>query len=424
MVRNLVSAVLVSSAFGVLLGSGIAYYFLFVNAWQLEPEMKSYDKTVVVGTAQENAPDAKESAETQSKAAVEELKFDESIQTPVTDSKAKAFIEKTTHYFGVMDVKATGSHDFFIKNVGTEVLTLTVDRTTCSCTGIEIIPSRVLPDRTARCHLKYNAEQAITGKFSQGGIIRTNDPSNPEIRLIVEGVFTSSIVLQPSSVNFSRVPVGAFRTATVRFYGFENAPLEISSPIWANTEHFDFQLESATPNDLEEDGYLSLASSVVVGTLTLKPGLPVGPFQEQFQVRTNSPSMANVIFLVRGQIVSGNVSVSGTGYNSATGIVSFESTVMGKSSSREISIQFTGSSAPSASVQVKVVEPSWLRTELSSPRDVGSRRFFSLAVEVPDSASTGSYGFGGDSPQAYVTLETNDATMPVLKIPLQFAVGR
>ena len=416
MVRTLVSAVLVSCAFGTLLGFGIAHCFLSVNAWQLETEMKYYKKIVATGRAQEANPETEESIETQN--------LDNNAKTLIANSNAKALIEKTTYNFGVMDVKATGAHDFFIKNVGTEVLTLVVDRTTCSCTGIDITPTRVLPDKTAKCHLKYNAERAMTGKFSQGGIIRSNDPNNPEIRLIVEGVFTNPIVLQPSSVNFSRVPAGTTRTATIRFYGFENEPFQISSPSWTDTEHFDFHWEPAKPNDVEEDGYLSLAQSVVEGTLTLKPGLPVGPFQEQFQVRTNYPSMVNVSFLVRGQIVAGNVSVSGQGYNKATGIADLGRTVMGKSVSKEFSIQFTGSSAPSASVQVKVVEPAWLRTEISPPRNVGALRLFSLTVEIPDNAPTGSYGFGGDSPLTHVTLETNDPTMPVLKIPMQFAVGR
>jgi len=416
MVRIFVLAVLTSCTFGVLLGFGIAYGFLCVNAWQLEPEMKTYENIIAAGFAQETDSIDEKSIENQ--------KLDENPQAPTSNPNAKALIEKTTHNFGVMDVKATGTHDFFIKNVGTEVLTLTVDRTTCSCTGIDITPTRVLPGRTAKCHLKYNAEQAITGKFSQGGIIRTNDPNNTEIRLIVEGVFTNSVVLQPSSVNFSRVPAGTSRTATIRFYGFEHEPLQISSPMWTNTEHFDFQWEPAKPNDLEDDGYLSLASSVVEGTITLKPGLPVGPFQEQFQVKTNSSGMINISFLVRGQIVSGNVSVSGQGYNKATGIADLGRTVIGKSISKSFSIQFTGSTAPSATVQVKVVEPSWLRTELSPPRDVGSLRIVSLSVEIPENAPTGSYGFGGDSPQAHIALETNDATMPVLKIPLQFAVGR
>jgi len=384
--------VLASSLFGALLGVGGAYRVMSVNAWQVESETQSYERL----------------RETALKQAV--------------NPNAKAQIETTTHYFGVMDVKAAGAHDFYIKNVGSEDLILVVDRTTCSCTGIDITPTRVAPGRTARCHLKYSAEQAATGKFSQGGIVRTNDPEKREIYLGVEGVFTNPVVVQPGAVHFSRVPPGVSRTMTIRFYGFEDEPLELSSPAWENREHFDFHWEpvAVAESGSTDSNYLSLAKSVVEGTITLKPGLPVGSFQDWFQVKTNSPNQSSVNFLVSGQITSGNVSISGTGYNSATGILEFRSAA----GSREIVIRFSGVSASSASVTIATVEPRWLRTNLSLPRDAGPTRSFSLTIEVPENAPTGNYGLSGDGQQAYVLLETNDETMPSVRIPLQFVVGR
>ena len=390
MIRTLVTAVLTSSVFGVLLGGGIAYRLLSVNAWQVESETQSYDSLLETALRQAVNPNA------------------------------KAQIEETTHSFGVMNVKAAGSHDFYIKNVGTEDLILVVDRTTCSCTGIEITPTRVAPGKTARCHLKYSAEQAMSGKFAQGGIVRTNDPQKREIYLGVEGVFTNPVVVQPGVVNFSRVLPGVSRTAIVRFYGFEDEPLELSAPTWENREHFEFHLAPAVivESGGADSSYLSLAKSVVEGIITLKPGLPVGTFQDWFQVQTNYPSQASVGFVVSGQITSGNVSISGTTYDSATGILKFGNTVV----SREILIRFSGSSASSAEVKIATVEPAWLRTKLSPPKDAGPTRSFALTIEIPDDAPTGSYGFSGEGQQAYVLLETNDESMPSVRIPLQFAV--
>jgi len=395
MVRTLFAAIVASCIFGVLLGWSIAFGFLTVKAWQPESETKAY-----AALAQQ-------------------------ARTQVTNQNAKASIEETTYNFGVMDVKASGAHDFYVKNVGTEDLILTVDRTTCSCTGIDISPTRVAPGKTARCHLKYNADRAITGKFSQGGIIRTNDPDNLEIHLIVEGIFTNPIVVQPATVSLPRVAAGTSRTATIRFYGFENEPLQLSDPHWQDREHFDFQWQPAELSDTDkEDSFLSLAKSVIEGTLTVKSGLPVGSFQEWFQMKTNYPSQANATFSVSGQIVSGNVSISGRGFNPATGIVDLGATMTGIKITREISIQFSGASAPSASVQIKSVEPAWVRTELSPPQDRGPLRIFSLTIEIPEEAPTGNYVIRDGGQQAHVTLETNNESAPVMKIPLQFAVGR
>ena len=393
MIRTLFTVVIVSCVFGTLLGLGVAHSLLAVNAWQLESETKPYEKLA------------------------------ENAFARATNPNAKAIVKETSHNFGIMDAKTVGSHDFFIQNVGTADLILTVDRTSCSCLGIDISPSRVPPGGTAKCHLKYTAEQAMIGKFAQGGIVRSNDPDNQEIQLKVEGVFTNPVVMKPHGVNVPRIAAGTTRTATIRFYGFENEPLQLSAATWENRERFDFRWETADFTESDEaDSHLSLAKSVVEGTVTINPGVPVGSFQEQFHVRTNYPSQTNVSFLASGQVVSGNVAISGQGYNSQTG-VQFEPTEKGrKGTPREISIQIRGVEAQSASVQIREVEPAWIRAELSPPRDVGPLRIFTLNIEVPEDAPTGSYVFSGDGQRAYIMLETNDEITPILRIPLQFVV--
>jgi len=396
MARTLLIAISASCLCGVLLGLGTTAAFLSVNRWQPEYETTSYE--ILTQTVQARA-----------------------------NPNARAHIEETTHYFGVMDAKIEGYHEFYITNTGTADLILAVDRISCSCLGIDITPARVPPGRTATCHLRYTAEQAVTGKFAQGGIVTTNDPENSEIYLSVEGVFTNPVVVLPAVLNFSRVPAGISRTMTLRFYGFENEPLQLTAPTWADREHFDFHWETAEFNEAdEESGYLSLAKSVVEGTLTLKPGLPAGSFQEWFQVRTNYPNHANVHFGASGQIISSNVAVSGHGYNSnrSTGIAQWGHIIEGRSISREFSIQFSGPAAQSASVRVGAVEPDWIQARLSPPTDAGARRIFSLTVVIPENAPTGNFRFGSDGPQAYVTLETNDETTPIVRIPLEFVIGR
>ena len=393
MFRTLLIAVFVSCLFGTLLGLGIARSFLAINGWQLEAETQSYEKLVQIA---------------------HEL---------VTNPNAQASIEYTTYNFGVKDVKSSGAHDFLITNVGTEDLILFVDKTTCSCTGIDITPSHVPPGKTAKCHLRYNAERAMPGKFSQGGTVRTNDPDNREILLLVEGIFTNPVVVQPPAVHVPRVPSGTTQTATVRFYGYENEPLQLSAPTWTDREHIDFQWSSSKIPETEgTDTTLAVAKWVVEGTITIKPGLPVGSFQDRFQVLTNYPSLPSVTFPVSGQI-TGNVSVSGQWYNRETGVAHLGQTIRGKSISREISVQISGPSAQSTSVEIKTVEPDWIGTTLSPPRDAGPRRMFTLTVEIPENAPTGSYVFGSDGTQAQITLETNDDSVPVLRIPLQFVVG-
>ena len=395
MARNIITVVVISSICGVLLGWGGAHKALTSNGWQPEFETKTYELLA------------------------------ETARGLATNPNARAFIEETTYFFGVMDASASGHHEFIIQNVGTEDLILRLSGMTCGCTDIHISRERVPPGGSAVCRLEFSADRATPGRFSEGGVILTNDPENRTIELNVIGVFTNPVVPVPSAVNFSRVPAGATRTATVRFYGFEDMPLELSAPTWTDREHFDFQWGPGafTEADLLDEFYLGLSRSVVEGTVTVKPGLPIGPFQEWFQMETNYPSQANVFFRVSGQIVSGNVTIAGQGYNRETGVADLGRTAAGRNLSRVFSIQFSGPAAQSATVRVSEVQPSWLQTNLSSPTDAGTRRIFSLSVIVPENAPTGSYIFASDGQQAHITLETSDEAMPTLRIPLQFVVG-
>ncbi|MCL2004682.1 MAG: DUF1573 domain-containing protein [Planctomycetaceae bacterium] len=391
MPRSISSAILVSCIAGVLLGLGTAYSFLNINAWQPENETKNLEMLA------------------------------ERARGQTTGALPQASIEVTTYNFGLMDSKEEGFHDFFITNTGNADLILRVDRTSCSCLGIDITPTRVRPGGTARCRLRYTAEQAATGLFSQGGVVTTNDPENREIFLNVEGVFTNPVVMQPTSVNFARVPAGTTQTRTIRFYGFENEPLQLSATAWELRDFIDIEFQPSELRESDDDGmFLSFAKSVVEGTITVKPGLPVGTFQDWFQLRTNYAGQPNVNFLVNGQVVAGNVAISGQGYNRTTGVADLGRTTQGQGISRDFMITMSGISAQSAAIQISSVEPAWLRTRLSEPTQAGSRRIVSLTIEVPENAPIGSFLFGGDGQQAHIVLETNDET---IRIPLQFSVG-
>ena len=244
------------------------------------------------------------------------------------------------------------------------------------------------------------------------------------------GAARAPVVMRPDVINFSRVTAGTSQTAAIRFYGFGDVPLELSTPTWANREHFDFHWRPGELTVSNGADIVSSATSVVEGIITVKPGLPVGSFQESFQVRTNYPNQPTLTFLASGQVVGGdqfaggNVVLRGQGYNSVTGEVDLGHTVLGNSVSREISIQFSGAEAHSALVQVSEVRPAWIRAQLSSPADVGSFRIFSLTIGIPADAPIVGNVTNGDDLMAEIVLETNDATTPVLRMPLQFTIER
>jgi hypothetical protein len=168
------------------------------------------------------------------------------------------------------------------------------------------------------------------------------------------------------------------------------------------------------------------ASSVYEGIVTVKPGLPIGTFQERFVIKTNYISEPEFEFTAKGQVLGGSVSVSGMSFNKDRGVLVMEKTVHGKPLKRDIMIQFAGSSAPRVKLQIKSVKPDYLNITLTEPKDIGKeasvRRFYTLSAEVPANAPAGSFMKADSGECGVITLETGLTEDPVIKIPVEFSV--
>lgn len=389
--------VCVSLLLGIALGIGSAYSALTVNAWDPLLEYKKASEIIKEGAAKNSNPNAK--------ASIEETEFD----------------------FGIKDVKEQGEHDFVIKNVGTATLTLEVNRTTCTCTGIDLSRKSVPPGETCVATVHYDAERAITGPYHQGGTIVTNDPAHREIYLGIKGLFTSPIVTEPSSALFPTLRGSETQTVTLRIFGYEKSALDILSAEWDDKEHFDFSFQKSELDEKEkEDSMKKNAGSVFEAKVTVRPGLPVGTFQERIFMRTNYPSHPNLELMVHGQIAASGISVTGMGFIKDTGVLLLGTVNRGQKLTRDVSIQITGSTAAQSNLQVKEVRPEFLKTSLTQPKDAGSetsrRRFYTLTLEVPANAPVCNYMKADEQSAAMVTLETGLPETPVIKIPVQFAV--
>ncbi|MDR1480948.1 MAG: DUF1573 domain-containing protein [Planctomycetaceae bacterium] len=348
------------------------------------------------------------------------------VEKIVTDANAKVYIESSVYDFGIKDVKEKGTHDFVIKNVGTGTLTLRVDRTTCTCTGIDLNRQRLAAGESAIATVRYDAERATTGRYEQGGIIVTNDPQTPEIPLSIRGIFTSPIVVSSSVVLLPSVFATEKQSAKVRVYGFEKSPLKLEPPIWPDKDHFELKF---APTELsEEDKSNSLfkhAVSVYEGTLTVLPGLPIGAFQERFNIKTSYSSEPSIEIFARGQVFGGGITIAGQGFDRATGIVSIDTIRSGERVVRDISIQITGASIQNADIKIKEIRPQWLKANVNKGSvETTVRRFFTLTIEIPPNAPQSNFVTSDENKAALVILETGLPESSIIKIPIRFAIEK
>ena len=390
------TVIILSCVLGILVGLGTAKSALSINAWN--PKLESIKPEDLARQAAQN----------------------------LFNPNAKVEVPETLYDFGVKDVRENGQHVFRVANIGTAPLTLEVNQLTCTCTGIDPPKQTLAPGRTGTLTLKWDADRA-TGFFKQGGTVVTNDQSYPEIHLAVQGIFTSPIMLSSSAISFPNISPSETYSAKIRIYGFERAQLEILSSEWNNREHFEFRVEPSELNEAEQENSLHKnAGSVLEGTITVNPGLPMGAFQEKFLLRTNSAAEPNVEFLVRGQVYSSAITLAGMGFNRETGSVLLGKTNPTQRLAKDVSITFSGLTASQADLKVQEVRPDWLNVSLTEPREIGAessrRRFYSLNIEVPVGSPVGNYIRADEESVAMIVLNTGLAETPTLRIPVQFAI--
>lgn len=388
--------ILISVVLAVLLGLGTAQLLTTTFAWNPDNEFQPNDEFLRIA------------------------------QKIGENPNAKVEIGETVYDFGIMDKGDKGKHTFTLKNVGTAVLTLEPNQTTCTCTGIDVEPKRVSPGGTAKITLHWDAERT-TGKYNQGGTVVTNDPDNREVFYSIQGLFVSSVMFSPNSLVFPSIAATATKSGTVRIYGFEPQPLEILDVDWPDKEHFDVRVEPTELTDADRENHtFKNAQSAVEMTVSVKPGLPFGPFSQRIVLTTNSAREPKAEYSVSGQVHGDNIAIGGTIYHRTTGMLVPGKTVRGKSLIRDFSISLSGLAAENAQLTLREVVPDWLKVTVSEPLAVGrggtGRKIHTVTLEIPADAPACHYAVIEGPGSAYLLFDTGMEQTPILRIPLQLTV--
>lgn len=340
---------------------------------------------------------------------------------------AKLDVKETVHDFGIMYEKDSGRCDFYIKNIGSEVLTLEPNRTTCQCTGIDVSPKRVSPGGTAKVTLRWDSDRA-TGKFRQQATVITNDPDYPEVIFTIQGLFIQPIIAN-TTLNVPVIYNGTSdeQETSSAIYGFEKTPdLQILSIDWVEKEFFDASVEKVELNEIDkEDSLKQLATAKYILKIKVKPGQPVGPYIQKFTVKTNYASEPSLDFLVRGQVSAGGLSFVGKGYNRNQGFLDM-GVLSGTDYEHNVNLILTGTGAEETKVEIEEVYPKWLKIDIAEDRNAGtevrSMRIITFSIKVPAGSSSGDYSSISDGRNGYVTLKTSNPDNPTIHLPILFVI--
>jgi len=340
---------------------------------------------------------------------------------------AKVEVDSDAFDFGQLDATEEGSHDFVFTNKGTRPLTLSRGHTTCRCTVGEIADSMVAPGESTTVRVTWNASKSphlVTGHTRQSVTVNTNDPNRREVILTITGTLTEAVHMDPN-VEFGHFAANEPVTRESRILcSLPKLALEIFGYEFTKEDlakFFEIQTRPMTVDELIKE---KRGSSGVLVTITAKPGLPPGRFQQRILLRTNLPHPKDEIELDLSGSVGKDVSVVGSGWDDELGVLKIGPIKARTREERVLYLMARGADAAKIRYNVVHVEPDLLKVKLGEAdvTDEGKLSRTKLTIEIPAQDMPATYMGDGDGKTGEIDIDTTSSEVHQVKLRVRFAV--
>ncbi|HEV3415345.1 MAG TPA: DUF1573 domain-containing protein, partial [Pirellulales bacterium] len=239
---------------------------------------------------------------------------------PIQGPPPKAVVEgdQLEFNFGKAEKGTPQQHDFVIRNAGKGTLVLEKGETSCSCTVSEIEHPEVPPGGSTKVTIQWKAKSL--GRFRNSAPVLTNDPERRRIDLFITGEIVTVFRVEPEKLVFTNISSKRPATQTARVYSFATTNLAVlhhefsgaSTAAW-----YDLVIEKMTVEELKQEAG---AKSGCILRLTIKPGLPAGPFAQTIRLTLNLPGKPETELTVEGK-VSSPIEVVGPNWEPQLGVL-------------------------------------------------------------------------------------------------------
>jgi hypothetical protein len=210
--------------------------------------------------------------------------------------------------FGKMSQHSQDKHSWEIRNAGEGTLELWMEGTpTCSCTIANLQDGKkavVQPGESTAIELQWDTK-AFQDTYSQGATFGTNDPSRPTFKLAVHGKVYPPVVVYPQSMmTFPSISNEESHHSLIAVFSPDRPKLKLTK---LTTSKPGLIVAKSMPMEAKEAQSLKAEAGYRV-TVEIKPGMPLGRFQEELVIQTDHPNQSEVKVVVLGN-VTGPISV-------------------------------------------------------------------------------------------------------------------
>ena len=341
---------------------------------------------------------------------------------PVDNSAPRAEMPETVFEFGTIELGATRSHDFEIRNAGGAPLTIKVGSTTCKCTVGSLTTNEIPPGESTKINLEWVAKPA-PGPFRHGATLVTNDPLQSQIELTVEGtIVASSFLLSPMELYYGTLQAGSEKMAAIDLLSFVDQEIEIRShEVSENlSSQIEVQFEPLAQDQLTEAD----ARSGIAIRANFQAGKTIGPLRGTLTLHTNFENAEKLVVPIGANVV-GDISIYGAGWRAQQGLLHLGAVHSSEGKSVRLNLAVRGQYAQATEFEVGSVDPPELKVALGERRQMSDTLVhIPLVVEVP--AGTPAMVRLGEpvSSDAEIVLRTTHPETPEVRLRVQFAVSQ
>jgi len=309
----------------------------------------------------------------------------------------KAVVKESSFQFGKVMRGAVVEHEFAISNAGTQPLLIT---NVIMSTPLRVMrmPASIAPGSEAS--LKFSLDTGDLGSFYEGMIlVKTNDPSASEIQLTFDGNIVSMIEVSPMPAFYLAAQRGEAKEASVEIINHEIEPLRIER-VESQSPRFTTRIQT-----VEEGKRYQLV-------LRMNPKAPLGKSTDTILVHTSSREYPVVKIgahtYIRDQVYTfplavefGEVRLTDLREDTDTPARSAQRLMVYESAGKDFQIR------PSSDLAFLNIQAQRAPT--------GDRVQLFVTVD-PKKVTAGN--FSGS-----IEIETNDAKVPRLKVPVSITVA-
>lgn len=163
-----------------------------------------------------------------------------------TDGKPKIVVDATVHDFGTTSGSEPLKHSFIVTNKGTVDLHITNVRPSCGCTVTGTYPNVLKPGESGALPFTLNVTN-MQGDFAKSISITCDDPTSPQVNLVLKGKIKRPIEIVPPGAFFGGVYGDKPQTKEIRITSNLDKPLSLVLDPFASEGPFRFELKELVP---------------------------------------------------------------------------------------------------------------------------------------------------------------------------------